>query len=90
MNEIHFQYRKSPTDVTLRKAAVLAKPTNNYFTLDTTELNSEEHEELMEGLAALQLNIEEAFNARTSWIKDKGFGSYYRSFSKDKMDMIAD
>jgi hypothetical protein len=85
MNEIEFQYNKTPTDVTLRKAVILTKPNNNYLTIDTTELNEGEYKELTEGLEALQDNIDEAHKKRTKWLQSNGFGSYFRSFNKDKM-----
>jgi hypothetical protein len=88
MNEIEFQYNKTPTDVTLRKAVILTKPNNNYLTIDTTELNEEEYKELEEGLDTLQSNIDKAYKERTSWLQSSGFGSYFRSFNKDKMTQI--
>jgi|APSaa5957512576_1039674.scaffolds.fasta_scaffold00616_22 hypothetical protein len=90
MKEINFQYKKTPSEVTLRKAFVLQQPTNNYFTLDTTELNFEEQKELEEGLQMLQQNIDEAFASRTAWVKEHGFGSYYRSFNQEKMSIFRD
>lgn len=88
MKKIQFQYSKTPTEVTLRKAIVLSKPTKNYFTIDITELNEEEMEELNAGLAILQSDIDKAFAERTKWIRSHGFGSYYRSFNEEKMNMI--
>lgn len=87
MKKIQFQYSKTPTEVTLRKAIVLSKPTKNYFTIDTTELNEEEMEELNAGLATLQSDIDDAFAKRTKWLQEHGFGSYFRNFNPDKMNM---
>ena len=89
MKEIQFQYRKTPVEVTLRRAAVLSKPSPNYFTVDTTDLDSVEHEELMTGLDELQKDIDKAFANRTKWLKEKGIGGNFRNFSEEKMDMIS-
>jgi len=87
MKYIKFQYSKTPTEITNRKAVVLTEPSNNYFTIDITEFNDEELDELEAGLAEYQEKIEEAFTARTKWIRKAGFNSYFRSFNKDKMNM---
>jgi hypothetical protein len=88
MKNIQFQYRKTPENPTNREAIVLSEPSNNYFTLDITEVESKERKELEAGLAKLQKEIDGAFSNRTKWLRDNGFGSYFRNFSKDKMSSI--
>jgi hypothetical protein len=88
MKYIQFQYTKTPTDVTDRKAVVLSEPSNNFFTIDITEFNDEELGELEAGLLLIQSNIDKAFAARTTWLREQGFGSYFRNFNKDKMTKI--
>jgi hypothetical protein len=88
MKNIQFQYRKTPEQLTDREALVLTEPSNNYFTLDITEVSDEEREKLEAGLAELQIGIDEAFSHRIKWLRDNGFASYFRNFSKDKMTMV--
>ena len=87
MQYIKFRYSKTPTEISNRKAVVLTEPSNNYFTLDITEFNDEELDELEAGLAKYQEQLDEVFAARTEWLRNAGFNSYYRSFNKDKMNM---
>lgn len=88
MKKIQFQYHKTPEEITNRKAIVLSKPTRNYFTIDITELNDVELLELEAGLAEYQEEIDKAFANRTKWIREHGFGSYFRNFNKDKISMV--
>lgn len=89
MKHIQFQYTKTPVEVTQRKAVVLSKPNKNYFTIDITEFNDEEMDELEAGLELLQKEIDDAYAKRTRWLQTNGFGSYFRSFNPDKMKSIA-
>jgi hypothetical protein len=88
MKNIQFQYCKTPESHTDRKAIVLSKPNNNYFTLDITQMSNQEREKLEAGLVELQKGIDDAFTIRTKWLRDNGFGSCYRNFNKDKMSFI--
>jgi hypothetical protein len=88
MKTIEFQYRKTPENITDRKAIILTNPSNNYFTLDVTSLNAPDVNKLETGLQELQKNIDTAFTTRTKWLKDNGFSSCYRNFSKDKMTLV--
>ena len=87
MKNIQFQYRKTPENITSREAIVLNEPSNNYFTLDITEVSDAQRKDLEAGLAKLQKDIDEAFSHRTKWLRDNGFASYFRNFSKDKMSI---
>ena len=89
MKNIHFQYRKTPENPTDREALVLSEPSNNYFTLDITKVDDKEREKLKAGLAELQKEIDAAFSHRTKWLRDNGFGSYFRNFNKDKMSVVS-
>jgi len=88
MKNIQFQYRKTPENLTDREAIVLSEPSNNYFTLDITKIDDKEREKLEAGLAELQKEIDSAFSHRTKWLRDNGFGSYFRNFNKDKMSLV--
>lgn len=88
MNTIQFQYRKTPEHITDREAIILSPASNNYFTLDITELDKAEKVKLEAGLVELQKGVDEAFTTRTKWIRDNGFGACYRNFSKDKMSQV--
>jgi len=39
-------------------------------------------------LVELQKGVDEAFTARTKWIRDNGFGTCYRNFTQDKMSQV--
>ena len=88
MNTIQFQYRKTPEQITDREAIILSPASNNYLTLDITELDKAEKVKLEAGLVELQKGVDEAFTTRTKWIRDNGFGTCYRNFTKDKMSMV--
>ncbi len=88
MKNIHFQYRKTPENLTTREAIVLSEPSNNYFTLDITKVDPAEREKLEASLAKLQKDIDTAFSHRTKWLRANGFGSCFRNFNKDKMSLI--
>jgi hypothetical protein len=88
MKTIEFQYRKTPENITDRKAIILTTPSNNYFTLDVTLLDTPNINKLELGLQELQKDIDTAFTTRTKWLRDNGFSSYYRNFSKDKMTLV--
>ena len=88
MKTIQFQYRKSPENITDRKAIILSPPSNNYFTLDITELDKAERLRLEAGLVELQRGVDEAFTIRTNWLRDNGFATCYRNFTKDKMNLV--
>jgi len=88
MKNIHFQYRKTPENLTTRDAIVLSEPSNNYFTLDVTKIDIAEREKLEASLAILQEDIDAAFSLRTKWLRANGFGSCFRNFNKDKMSLI--
>ena len=49
MKTIQFQYRKSPENITDREAIILSPASNNYFTLDITELDKAEKVKLETG-----------------------------------------
>ena len=88
MNTIQFQYRKTPEQITDREAIILSPASNNYLTLDITELDKAEKVKLEAGLVELQKGVDEAFTARTKWIRDNGFETCYRNFAKDKMSQV--
>jgi hypothetical protein len=88
MKKIQFQYRKTPENLTNREAIILSKPSNNYFTIDITELDNQERIILNTGLIELQKEIDNAFTHRTKWLKDNGFGTHFRNFNKDKMTLV--
>ncbi len=88
MKNIQFHYRKTPENLTQREAIILSKPSNNYFTLDITKIDDKGREKLEAGLAELQKEIDTAFSHRTKWLRDNGFASYFRNFSKDKMSIV--
>jgi len=88
MNTIQFQYRKTPEQITDREAIILSAPSNNYLTLDITELDKAEKVKLEAGLVELQKGVDEAFTNRNNWLRDNGYNTCYRSFTKDKMSQV--
>jgi len=88
MKKIQFQYRKTPENITNREAIVLSKPTDNYFTIDTTELDSVQRQKLEKGLEEYDKKLNDLFSLRTKWLRDSGFGSNFRNFNKDKMSLV--
>jgi hypothetical protein len=88
MNTIQFQYRKSPENITDREAIILSPASNNYLTLDITELDKADKVKLEAGLVELQKGVDEAFTNRNNWLRDNGYNTCYRSFTKDKMSQV--
>jgi hypothetical protein len=88
MKTLQFQYRKTPENISHREAIILSPASNNYFTLDITELDKAERERLEAGLVELQRGVDEAFTIRTNWLRDNGFSTCYRNFTKDKMTLV--
>ncbi len=88
MKKIQFQYRKTPENITNREAIVLSKPTDNYFTIDMTELDSVQRQKLEKGLEEYDKKLNDLFSLRTKWLRDSGFGSNFRNFNKDKMSLV--
>ena len=88
MKKIQFQYRKTPENITNREAIVLSKPTDNYFTIDMTELDSVQRQKLEKGLEEYDNKLNDLFSLRTKWLRDSGFGSNFRNFNKDKMSLV--
>ena len=88
MNTIQFQYRKTPEQITDREAIILSAPSNNYLTLDITELDKAEKVKLEAGLVELQKGVDEAFTIRNTWLRDNGYNTCYRNFTKDKMSQV--
>ena len=88
MKTIQFQYRKSPENITDREEIILSPASNNYFTLDITELDKAERLRLEAGLVELQRGVDEAFTIRTNWLRDNGFATCYRNCTKDKMNLV--
>ena len=88
MNTIQFQYRKTPEHITDREAIILSPASNNYLTLDITELDKAEKVKLEAGLVELQKGVDEAFTNRNNWLRDNGYNTCYRSFTKDKMSQV--
>ena len=88
MKKIQFQYRKTPENITNREAIVLSKPTDNYFTIDMTELDSVQRQKLEKGLEEYDKKLNDLFSLRIKWLRDSGFGSNFRNFNKDKMSLV--
>jgi hypothetical protein len=88
MKKIQFQYHKTPENITNREAIVLSKPTDNYFTVDMTELDDSQRQTLEKGLVEYDKKLQDLFSLRNEWLRDSGFASYFRNFNKDKMSSV--
>jgi len=88
MKIMQFDYRKNSNDTSHREFIALTTPTKNYFGLDISELEDEEVAEVVYGVSRFDDLIKEALEHRTQWLKEKGYGTYYRNFSPEKMGKI--
>jgi len=88
MKLMTFNYSKTKEDTSSREFIPLLNPNKNYFGLDISELEDNETAEVVAFLAKSQQQIESLIKSRTNWLKDHGYGTYFRNFSTEKMQDV--
>lgn len=88
MKLMKFEYAKTDKDKSNRDFIALNNPSANYFGLDISEFDEEELAEVLQFLITTQKQLEDILANRTNWLKENGYGSYFRNFSKNKMNNV--
>jgi hypothetical protein len=88
MKLMTFNYHKTKEATSSREFIPFSKPNHNYFGLDISELDDFEVDEVVAFLAKSHQKFENLLKERTLWLNGHGYGSYFRNFSKEKMDNV--
>jgi hypothetical protein len=75
MKKAVFDYRKDSGEVSRRKVAIIAKPSNNYFGLDLSDLDESQAQQVISAYNAAHAKFQ-------SELKTLGIANRYRYFKE--------